>query len=449
MSHPSHRRIVIWALSLLAVALAGGASAPTAGVLATDPGPRGGAPGAGGPLSGLIQRDLELFVAGQETIQEIDSVTGSVPDTGLGLGPRFNMDSCGGCHNYPAPGGSSPPVNPQVPVAAKQGATNALPFFVAMNGPILHAFTKDRSSTGHGGTHLFTVTGRSDAPGCVLAQPDFDALAAADNLVLHMPLPLYGAGLIEAIPAATIVANLDSDSAAKQALGISGHPGPGNGRGRFLWKGQALNLPVIAAAAYAGEVGVTNAIFSKEDDPSPSCQFNPLPEDTVNRSAPSVIDGLPDFAKIAGFAMLSAGPTPIPDTPSIANGRTLFSQIGCAPCHTPSLQTGAHAPMALRNRTAHLYSDLSLHHMGPGLADGLTSGNAGPDEFRTTPLWGIGQRIFFLHDGRTTDLLAAIAAHSSDADATFAASEANAVTAAFNALSEGDKQDILNFLRAL
>jgi CxxC motif-containing protein (DUF1111 family) len=449
MSHGSHRRIVIWVLSLFAVIVAGRASAPTAGILATDPGPRGGTPSAGGPLSGLIQNDLDLFLAGQETIQEIDSVTGSVPNTGLGLGPRFNMDSCAGCHNFPAPGGSSPPVNPQVAVATKQGATNTIPFFVTMNGPILHAFTKDKSSTGHGGTHLFTITGRSDAPGCVLEQPDFNALAAANNLVLHMPLQLYGAGLIEAIPAVTIVANLGSDSAAKQALGISGHPGPGGGSGRFLWKGQALNLPLIAAAAYSGEVGVTNAIFSKEDDPSPSCQFNPLPEDTVDRSAPTPVESLPDFAKIAGFAMLSAGPTPIADTPSIANGRTLFSQIGCALCHTPSLQTSAHAPTALRNRTAHLYSDLSLHHMGPGLADGLASGNAAPDEFRTTPLWGIGQRIFFLHDGRTTDLVAAIAAHQSDAGGTFAASEANGVTAAFNALSEGDKQDILNFLRAL
>src|SRR5215469_5017255 len=207
MSHRSRRRIVIWTLSLLAVVVAGRANAPIAGVLATDPGPRGGSPAAGGPLSGLMQKDLDLFHAGQESIQEIDSVTGSVPDTGLGLGPRFNMDSCGGCHNFPAPGGSSPPVNPQVAVASKQGATNTIPFFVTMNGPILHAFTKDKSnSAGHGGTHLYTVTGRSDAPGCVLEQPDFNALAAANNLVLHMPLQLYGAGLIEAIPAATIVA---------------------------------------------------------------------------------------------------------------------------------------------------------------------------------------------------------------------------------------------------
>ena len=87
--------------------------------------------------------------------------------------------------------------------------------------------------------------------------------------------------------------------------------------------------------------------------------------------------------------------------------------------------------------------------MGPGLADGLVTGNAGGDEFRTAPLWGLGMRLFLLHDGRTGDLLEAINAHASEASATFPASEANAVIGAFNALSENEKQDILNFLRSL
>src|SRR5262249_59127512 len=97
MSHRSRRRIVIWTLSLLAVVLAGRANAPIAGVLATDPGPRGGSPAAGGPLSGLMPKGLDLFHAAQESIQKIRSVTGSVPDTGFGLAPRFNMDSCVRC----------------------------------------------------------------------------------------------------------------------------------------------------------------------------------------------------------------------------------------------------------------------------------------------------------------------------------------------------------------
>jgi CxxC motif-containing protein (DUF1111 family) len=153
--------------------------------------------------------------------------------------------------------------------------------------------------------------------------------------------------------------------------------------------------------------------------------------------------------KIAGFASFSAPPVPIPDTPSIAGGRALFAQIGCALCHSPSLQIGASVGSALSGSSAQLFSDLALHRMGPGLADAITLGNAGPDEFRTTPLWGLGQRLFLLHDGRTRDLLEAINAHASLGDGTYPSSEANAVIDIFNALSELQKQDILNFLRAL
>ena len=235
----------------------------------------------------------------------------------------------------------------------------------------------------------------------------------------------------------------------KHVLGIGGHPGGPGGAGRFFWKGQGTGLLVIAAGAYQNEVGVTNELVSQESDPTPGCQFNPLPEDRFNPQAATVIDALPDFVKIAGFAHFSAPPTPIPDTPSIAAGRTLFAHIGCALCHTPSLQTGASPHPALRGQTATLYSDLALHRMGPGLADGLVQGNAGPDEFRKAPLWGLGQRIFFLHDGRTTDLLEAITAHASQGDTNYPPSEANAVIGAFNGLLEQQKQDLLDFLRAL
>ena len=104
---------------------------------------------------------------------------------------------------------------------------------------------------------------------------------------------------------------------------------------------------------------------------------------------------------------------------------------------------------ALSNQTIHPYSDFAIHKMGPRLADQVSQGAAGGDEFRTAPLWGLGQRLFFLHDGRTSDLMQAIAAHSSAASSQFPASEANAVIANFNALSTSDKQAILNFLRSL
>ncbi len=157
--------------------------------------------------------------------------------------------------------------------------------------------------------------------------------------------------------------------------------------------------------------------------------------------------------KFAFFARFLAAPAPSPDTPggadSIAKGRKLFIDTGCALCHTPALNTGNAAVAALRNQPANLFSDLLVHDMGPGLADGVTQGQAGPREFRTAPLWGLGQRLFFLHDGRTSDLREAIRAHRSGSFFTFNASEANAVIRNFNKLQDDQKQDVLNFLRSL
>jgi hypothetical protein len=385
MRHRSRHTRVACLLVLLTALVP--VSLSKADVMATDPGLRGGPAGAGGPLPGLSMAALQLFLAGQEAIQEIDSVQGTIPDTGLGLGPRFNMDSCGGCHPHPALGGSSPPVNPQVAVATKTGATNTVPFFVTSDGPIRHAHVKrhpDGTPDGHIAL-LYTVTERVDAPGCQLQQPDFEALAAADNLAFHIPLPLFGVGLIEAIDEATILANWASHHAQKQSLGISGRPG-----GRFGWKAQGAHLPLDVAGAYQTEIGVTNPLVRKENDETPGCQFNPTPEDTFNPEAPTFIDRLPDVTKFRAFVRFLAPPTPIDETESSATGRTLFAQIGCALCHTPSLQTGASVIPALSGKTANLYSDLVLHQMGPGLADGVVEGNAGPDEFRTPPCGGSG-----------------------------------------------------------
>ena len=131
-------------------------------------------------------------------------------------------------------------------------------------------------------------------------------------------------------------------------------------------------------------------------------------------------------------------------------GQAVFSNIGCALCHTPRMQTAPVMDSAvLQNRPVKLFSDLMVHRMGAGLADGILQGQAGPDEFRTTPLWGVGQRMFFLHDGRTTDLMQAIQAHASNAGNGYPASEANGVINNFNALQNSDKQAILDFLRSL
>jgi CxxC motif-containing protein (DUF1111 family) len=153
--------------------------------------------------------------------------------------------------------------------------------------------------------------------------------------------------------------------------------------------------------------------------------------------------------KLASFARFLAAPRPADSTRSTVNGAEVFSAIGCTLCHTPAMRTGKTSSAALSQRVATLYSDLLVHRMGPALADDIIQGDAGPDEFRTAPLWGLGQRLFFLHDGRATDLLDAIRAHASPADGRFAASEANEVVRRFEALSGQAKQDVLNFLRSL
>jgi hypothetical protein len=144
-------------------------------------------------------------------------------------------------------------------------------------------------------------------------------------------------------------------------------------------------------------------------------------------------------------------PWPAPAAPSTEKGRATFASTGCVHCHTPSLKTGVkiasgsstNPSAALSNQTANLYSDLLVHQMGKGLADGITQGAAGPDEFRTAPLWGVGQRVFFLHDGRTTNLVEAIRDHKSRG------SEANKVIERFNRLTAQEQQEVIDFLRSL
>jgi len=214
---------------------------------------------------------------------------------------------------------------------------------------------------------------------------------------------------------------------------------------------------MFAGEAYNVEMGISNQLFPQERDETPSCLFNPTPNDTLNftttptttaQSNPAVIS---DIEAFANFMRMLAPPTPAPATPSSEKGRATFAKIGCVHCHTPSFTTGARIASgsstspsaALSNQTANLFSDLLVHHMGKGLADGITQGGAGPDEFRTAPLWGVGQRVFFFHDGRTSNLVDAIRDHKSPG------SEANKVVEHFNKLSTQEQQEIIDFLRSL
>ncbi len=457
----SRTKLVPAVLSILLVSLVG---VPRADFRASDPGSRGGPPGAGGPLSGLAASESDLFNAGKDQFLEVEGV-------GQGLGPRFNLDSCAGCHAQPAVGGTSPAKNPQVDVATAFGARNVVPSFVTSDGPVREArFKYNPDGTRDGGVHaLFVLSGRrdatGDASGCDIQQPDFAAQAGKSNLIFRIPTPVFGAGLIEQIPDSAILANQAAERARKAAFGIAGRPhrirltGTTNLNGndgtiaRFGWKAQNKSLLLFAGEAYNVEMGISNELFPTERDETPTCQFLSTPNDITKTDGHTAADVLSNIEAFAFFMRFLAPPAPSPNLPggpaSIAGGRALFQSIGCALCHTPTLTTGNTAVAVLRNQPVNLYSDLLLHRVGPVLADDIVQAQAGPDEFRTAPLWGLGQRIFFLHDGRTTDLVEAIHAHKSGPSARFPASEANAVVDNFNGLSEQRKQDLLNFLRSL
>src|SRR5437016_3389119 len=213
--------------SVLALLLFGAAVSLYAGFMATDPGVRGDPPGAGRPIDGLSSFEGLFFDAGLDAFKEVQSVQGGTiegEETEPGLGPRFNLDSCAGCHAQPAVGGTSPFTNPQVEVANKAGAINVVPDFIIKQGPVREArFKFNPDGTRDGGVHdLFTITGRTDAVGCNIAQPDFKAAEANDNLIFRIPTPLFGAGLIQAIDDSTILANKNSNVSAKLFFGISG-----------------------------------------------------------------------------------------------------------------------------------------------------------------------------------------------------------------------------------
>ena len=429
----------------------------------TDPGPRGGPAGAGGPITGLTYAETTFYYAGKERFQEVDSVSGTEPGaTGVGLGPRFNMNSCAGCHAQPAAGGSSPSpysqqnpaYNPEVAVAKGFGARNRIPWFVTADGSVREVrFKANPDGTPDGGVHaLYVITGRQDAKTCNIRQPDFSDTA---NISFRIPTPVFGAGLIEAIEDATILAFKKFALEQKSALGIAGHENRNANDGtvtRFGWKAQNKSLSLFAAEAYNVEMGVTNEVFPNERDETPGCVLNATPEDYVNFKAATGIATMSDVSSFTNFMRFLDSPIPQSQGALAARGEALFVDIGCSLCHNPVYVTGTSSSSALAGKPAALFSDLLVHHMGTGLADGISQGSAGPDEFRTAPLWGVGQRFFFLHDGRTSDLGAAIQAHASPG------SEANATIDVFNGsrpafsgkmVTTTDRQDILNFLRSL
>jgi hypothetical protein len=237
------------------------ALASSTAVAQHDPGVRGGAAGAGGPIAGLNGEQQRFFAAAKGRFTKVDGVSD-------GLGPRFNLDSCAGCHAQPAVGGTSPSSNPEIGVAGKAGARNAIPPFITPNGPAREVRFKS-----DGGVHdLFVITGRSDAPGCHIAQPDF---SDADNIIFRIPTPVFGAGLISNVPDETLIDDAEAVGELRSALHIGGHfqherngsdpefnhSGNDGTITRFGWKAQNKSPSIFAGEAYNVEMGVTNELF--------------------------------------------------------------------------------------------------------------------------------------------------------------------------------------------
>ena len=404
--------------------------------------------------------------------------------------------------------------------------------FLDTHGPIREArFIQNPDGSLDGSVHeLFSIEGRTDAPtSCELDQPDFATQVSNNNLIFRIPTPTFGVGIVEAISDGTLISSFNSTQANRQALNIGGHFNTnGNDQTitRFGWKAQNKSLLLFAAEAANVEMGVTNEIFQNERTTGANClpknnlgldllSFDDtthannalFPGHGLNEGATdadiasiesSAIENFAIFMRFNGTAsqclfdsgtvdegggvlhakcdsVQSAGTS----GDSFRNGQAVFNALGCQFCHTQEFHSDASSVPGIGNRQIEPFSDFALHHMGSTLADGVTQGAAGPDEFRTAPLWGLGQRIFLLHDGRTTDLLAAIQAHFShnvppncttvtgtsesflvngqaksvpSNTSTVCDSEANAVITNFNnrlQTNPADIQDLLNFLRSL
>ena len=414
---------------------------------------------------------------------ELDPMFPQFHTNSNGLGARHNSDQCFSCHAQPTLGGSGGfivpnpgdkiakrPENPQFSlIPHRYGRQNVVPSFEKQYGPIREVrFKRKPDGTADGGVHqLWTVRGSTNdptIPNCALTQPDFEKEYKAGNLAFRIPLQMTGLGLLESIQDREILAQHDATADLRAPLGITGHPNRSGNDGtitRFGWKAQNKSITIFAGEAYNVEMGITNEAFPTATEEDPDCQGpeKPEPNDVVrtdttevrNQKFDNPLHIMPDWQQFQILMRFTDGPVPDPNpSESAKKGRDAFNRIGCSLCHTPQMQTAPVMNSAvLQNRPVNAFTDLMVHHMGHKLADDVAQGQAAGDEFRTTPLWGVGQRIFFMHDGRTNDLLQAIHAHHSEATPKYPPSEANGVVHKFNQLSAEEQQQILDFLRSL
>jgi len=362
----------------------------------------------GNPLPGITPAEFELFTTGRDDFLEVE-------DAGEGLGPAFNGLGCAQCHGTPAIGGISPVAETRAGYVDENGE------FHVLGGDTLY--------------HLFSLPNQECQP---TIPPEANVIAR------RVPIPLFGAGLVEAISDETIVALEDPEDA--DGDGISGRAGwiedveTGEMRvGRFGWKSQHATLLVFGADAYRNEMGITNDLFRNEVgagiDPETLalCDPTPDPEDGIEP-----LTGLRGIDAFEGFMKFLAPIEREAPTSEASIGETIFAQIGCASCHVPVLMTASDRNPVFDTRPVPLYSDLLLHDVGTG--DGIEQEAAEANEIRTPALWGLRFRRPLLHDGSAATPGDAIARHRN---------EAQGVVERYNSLSAQDQAALLVFLDSL
>ncbi|HEY7444457.1 MAG TPA: di-heme oxidoredictase family protein [Vicinamibacterales bacterium] len=364
----------------------------------------------GDPLLGLTPTEFEEFRLGLDDFLEVES-------TEEGLGPAFNGTSCAICHNLPAVGGSG--------IVAEVRAARRMP-----DGQIQ---TVDAS--GETVIQLFSIPTHNCQP----------AIPADYNVVARrLPIPLFGAGLVEAIEDSTLM-NLE-DPLDRNRDGISGRisivtdQATGDRRvGRFGWKAQQATLLTFGAEAYRTEMGITNDVFPAELglglSPSQMTLCDPIPEPEDIPDPRTRRRGIDNFASFMRFL------SPVPRGPideTVRAGEVAFNAIGCSTCHIPALVTGPSTNPLFNRRPVPLFSDLLLHDIGTG--DGIRQGIAEPDEIRTPALWGLRFRRPLLHDGSAATIEDAIARHDR---------EAALARQGVQTLSDAGRAALLAFLRSL
>jgi CxxC motif-containing protein (DUF1111 family) len=363
----------------------------------------------GTPLAGITPVEFEEFRLGLDDFLEVEA-------SEEGLGPAFNGTSCAVCHNIPTIGGAG------TMAELRAGRRNANGEFETLN------------ASGDTLFHMFSVPGH----GCQPVLP-----ADTNVFARRVPIPLFGAGLVEAIPDETLIAL--EDPFDRNGDGVSGRAAfivdveSGQRRvGRFGWKAQHATLITFGADAYRNEMGITNDLFPQESafgvTPEQMRLCDPFSDPEDIRDPRSRRRGIDNFASFMRFlAPVERGDI----SDQVRAGGQIFAAVGCATCHIPALETGPSSnPLFHRKRVA-LFSDLLLHDVGTG--DGIKQGAAEANEIRTPSLWGLRFRRPLLHDGTAT-VEEAIGRHGR---------EAELARRGFEGLSDIDRAALLAFLASL